>query len=149
MKTARFAIVIAAIALAACETTGGVATPPPAASVPAIPAGPIDLGNWRNASAPATLTAFEQAVANRYAAGQQLSAVSADLRRNEFTCAAPRPAPDDRGDPATEVCRRTTTVSGCTHTWQVHSFGNAGVITRVRGLYDRRCGNDGLLGGPN
>src|SRR5262245_60018002 len=149
MKHARFLIVAAALALPACETTGGVAPPPPAAV--AIPAGPLSLGNWQSASAAATLTEFEQIVANRYAAGVAVDAAVADMGRNQFACAVARPAEDGRGAPATQVCRKTTTASGCTHTWQVHFFanGDANVVGRVRGLYDRRCGNDGLLGGPN
>jgi hypothetical protein len=135
------------LALAACETTsvGGVSTPSGGAS---IPSSPLDLGDWRNATPAATLNAFQSNVAGRYGEGLELGAVSADLRRQDFNCAA---GPQNgRGDPPEQVCRRTLTASSCTHTWQVHLFdaGGNGRLARTRGLYDRRCGSDGLLGGP-
>lgn len=138
-----------AFALAACATTpvGGPSEP---TGPTTIPSGALGLGDWRNATEAATLEAFQENVSARYGAGQQISAVSADLRRNEFNC-GPAPAADrGRGDPPAQVCRRTTTASGCTHTWQVHLFDEGGNerLARTRGLYDRRCGGDGLLGGP-
>ena len=146
MKHARTIAVSLALLLGACETLPGAAPPPGPAT---IPAASINLGDWRNASEAATLQAFEQTVASRYGAGLQIAAVSSDLRRNEFNCgAAPARAEGNRGDPPAQVCRKTTTANGCTHTWQVHLFGDNGALTRPRGLYDRRCGGDGLLGGP-
>lgn len=145
MKFARALILAAAVGLAACETTGVVTAPStPSATIPSTP---IDLGNWRSASAPATLQAFEQQVNLRYAAGVSIGAARTDLTRAEFTCGPPNPG-DGRGEPPLQVCRRTISASGCTHTWQVHLFGNGDALTRPRGLYDRRCGSDGLLGGP-
>lgn len=148
MKYARTIVVSMALLLGACETlpiSGGVTEPSGPA---AIPSAPISLGDWRNASEAATLQSFQQGVASRYGEGLQIAAVSADLRRNEFTCgAAPPRAEGNRGDPPAQVCRKTTTANGCTHTWQVHLFGD-GALARTRGLYDRRCGSDGLLGGP-
>lgn len=143
----KFLVIGALIALAACETTSvsGVTTPSGPA---AIPSTPLNLGDWRNATPNATLSAFQETVGERYGAGLALNAISSDLRRQEFTCAA---APQNgRGDPPEQVCRRTITASACTHTWQVHLFDTAGDgrLARTRGLYDRRCGNDGLLGGP-
>ncbi len=93
------------------------------------------------------MQSFERTISSRYGAGLQLSAVTADLRRNDFTCSAPGAG---RGDPPAQVCRRTVTAEGCTHTWQAHLFdaGGDGQLARTRGLYDRRCGGDGLLGGP-
>jgi hypothetical protein len=136
-----------ALLLSACATPPppGTATP---SGPPSIPSGPIDLGNWRGGSEASVLGEFQQNVARRYGAGLQLSAVSADLRRNQFTCAANQ---DTRGDPPAQICRKTTSESGCTHTWQVHLYDQAGnaALTRTRGLYDRRCGGDGLLGGPS
>jgi hypothetical protein len=147
MKTAL--LFAAALILSACASmpVGGVATP---SGSPNIPAGALDLGDWRTASQAATLSAFQQNVASRYGVGVAISAASADLRRNEFNCGAAPDAPDDRGDPPATVCRRTITLNGCTHTWQVHLFdaNNNGQLARTRGLYDRRCGNEGLLGGP-
>jgi hypothetical protein len=135
------------LALAACETVpAGVSAPSgPGAS---ISSEPVNLGDWRNANETATLEAFQQGVASRYGAGLEISAAAADLRRNEFNCGAAPPQDQGRGDPPAQVCRRTTTASGCTHTWQVHLFGAGGALDRTRGLYDRRCGGDGLLGGP-
>ena len=147
MKRLVAAIGLAAV-LAACETvptSGGPSAPPPPSAT--IPSEPLALGD-RNAAAATTLAAFEQTVQARYA-GVELSAAAADLRRSEFNCGAPPPAEDSRGDPPAQVCRRTVTASGCTHTWQVHLFDNTGRVERARGLYDRRCGNDGLLGGPS
>jgi hypothetical protein len=139
-----------ALALAACATSpvGGVSAP---SGPSTIPSSPLDLGDWRRASAAQTLSAFQGNVTGRYGAGIALSAVSADLRRNEFNCAPGVREAGGRGDPPDQVCRRTTTVSGCTHTWQVHIFdeGGDGQLARTRGLYDRRCGGDGLLGGPS
>jgi hypothetical protein len=146
----QFAWIAAALALglSACASTplGGAGEPSGPAS---IPSSPLDLGNWRNASANATLEDFQRTINTRYGAGLAISAVSADLRRNEFNCAAANRG-DGRGDPPAQVCRKTVTVSGCTHTWQAHLFdaNNDGRLARSRGLYDRRCGGDGLLGGP-
>lgn len=147
MKHARTFAFGLALMLSACVTPTGVSTPSGPA---AIPNAPINLGDWRNANEAATLTSFQQAVTARYGAGLQLAAVSSDLRRNEFTCGAAPPRSEGRGDPPAQVCRRTVSANSCTHTWQVHLFDAAGDqrLTRTRGLYDRRCGGDGLLGGP-
>lgn len=135
-------------ALSACSTpTGGPATPGGSGTIPTTP---LDLGNWRTASEAATLSAFQQQVTGRYGVGLALSAVAADLRRSEFACALAPRAPDGRGDPPAQICRRTASSSGCTHTWQVHLFDVSGDqrLTRTRSLYDRSCNSDGLLGGP-
>jgi hypothetical protein len=148
MKYARTIVVSLALLLGACETlpTGGV-TEPSGPSV--IPSTPISLGDWRNANEATTLEAFQQGIASRYGAGLEVANVSADLRRNDFNCgAAPPRAEGNRGDPPAQVCRKTTSANGCTHTWQVHLFGDGAALSRTRGLYDRRCGSDGLLGGP-
>lgn len=138
-----------ALALGACATLPTSAPSGPSGPAP-IPSTPIVLGDWRNATEAATLEAFQGGVAERYGAGLALSTVSADLRRNDFNCAdAPPRAEGGRGNPPTEVCRRTVTTGGCTHTWQVHLFDEGGArLARTRALYDRRCGGDGLLGGP-
>lgn len=134
--------------LGACETlptSGPVAPSGPAT----IPSAPLSLGEWRSATEAATLAQFERTVASRYGAGLPIAAVSSDLRRNEFNCSdAPPRASGNRGDPPEQVCRKTTTANGCTHTWQVHLFGPGQDLARTRSLYDRRCGGDGLLGGP-
>jgi len=147
----KYAAIIGLAALAAACATPVGGAPTPAGPGGVIPRGEVDLGNWRNASAAATLGDFERNISMRYGAGLALRDVSADLRRNEFNCgAAPPRTTDGRGDPPAQVCRRTITLSGCTHTWQVHLFDadDDGLLARTRGLYDRRCGDDGLLGGP-
>lgn len=146
----RFVVLAAVLALAACETMPASVVSEPTGS-PTIPSTPVDLGDWRNASEAATLRAFQQNVTARYGVGVAISAAAADLRRNEFNCSAAPPQDQGRGDPPAQVCRRTTTASNCTHTWQVHLFdeNNNGRLARTRGLYDRRCGGDGLLGGPS
>lgn len=137
-----------ALAAAACATTTPTSPTPPRNAPPGLPSGPLELGDWRRASAGATLAQFGENVARRYRPGLALSLATADLGRQEFNCTANRDAA--RGDPPDEICRRTVTVEGCTHTWQVHLFdeNNNSLIYRTRGLYDRRCGGDGLLGGP-
>lgn len=143
---------LAALAAAACAVTP---TPSPgpagavAASGPArIGAGALDLGDWRRDSQQAVAARFSQSATRRYGAGLALSEVQADLARSDFRCA---PSHESRGDPPDAICRRTVTLSGCTHTWQVHVFDDAGQarLARLRALYDRRCAaDDGLLGGP-
>jgi hypothetical protein len=144
----RIVIAVGLAGLAACATPIGAPSAPDSAAQ--ISSTPIELGDWRSAGADATLSAFQRTVANRYGEGLAINAVSADLRRNEFNCgAAPPRESGGRGDPPAQVCRRTLTNSGCTHTWQVHLFDRGGgQLLRTRGLYDRRCGGDGLLGGP-
>ncbi len=141
-------LAVAALGLSACATlpVGGTTTPSGAATIPATA---LNLGDWRRASANSMIQHLEREVGGRYGMGLALTLVSADLRRNDFTCAPNREAAG-RGDPADQICRKTVTAEGCTHTWQVHLFdanGNA-ALTRTRALYDRRCGGDGLLGGP-
>jgi hypothetical protein len=145
----RLVAAAALAALAACATTP-VSGPSAPSGPPSIPSAAIELGDYRTANEAATLQAFQQQIASRYGAGTPISAVSADLRRGEFSCGAAPPQDRGRGDPPAQVCRRTITANNCTHTWQVHLFGDAGAsaLARTRGLYDRRCGNDGLLGGP-
>ena len=140
-------ILVAALLLAACETlpTAASSTTETGARLE----GDLDLGAWRTANEASTLTAFQQNVTNRYRVGLALSDATADLRRAEFICGdAPPRDEEGRGTPPAQVCRRTVTVQGCTHTWQVHLFDENASLSHTRGLYDRRCGNEGLLGGP-
>lgn len=148
MKQVRTIAVSMMLLVSACATlpTSGPSEPSGPAT---IPSSPISLGDWRNATEAATFEAFQQGVSGRYGAGLEIAAVSADLRRNDFNCgAAPPRAEGNRGNPPAQVCRKTTTANGCTHTWQVHLFGEGTALASTRGLYDRRCGGDGLLGGP-
>jgi hypothetical protein len=107
------------------------------------------LGDWRHVTPAAELSQFQTLVAARYQAGAPLSAAVADLRRNDFACAV-NVDPNSRGDPPTQICRKTLTAENCTATWQVHVYDTHGDgrLARTRALYDRRCGNEGLLGGP-
>ncbi|MEJ0060748.1 MAG: hypothetical protein WDM79_14740 [Terricaulis sp.] len=148
----KHAIVLAsafALMLSACATPTSPSGPAAPSGPPSIPTSAIDLGNWRGGSEAAVLGEFQQSIARRYGEGLQLSAVAADLRRNQFSCAAT--TGQTRGDPPAQICRKTSTEAGCTHTWQVHLYDQAGnaALARTRGLYDRRCGGDGLLGGPS
>ena len=152
MKRALFAVLALSV-LAACTTysTGpaGTGAVTPCGNV--LPSGPIDLGDWRRSSADGVIQRFSGNLIRRYAAGSALSVATADLRANQFTCTAP--AAGRGGDPPDQVCRRQQVEAGCTHTWQAHLWDDApGVATkvsRVRGLYDKRCASDGgLLGGP-
>ena len=115
----------------------------------AIPSTPLELGDWRGPMRSAVTQHFEREVASATALGLPLTAISADLRRNDFSCAANRDSAG-RGDPPDQICRRTVSADNCTHTWQVHLFDadGDGALARTRALYDRRCGGDGLLGGP-
>lgn len=138
---------------AACASLDA-STPPGAVAPrggPSIPAGSLDLGDWKRGGADGVGQRFSGTVARRYGEGVALTAAIADLRANQFTCA--RPPAARAGDPPDQVCRRAITEAGCTHTWQAHLWddaaGQAAKLTRVRGLYDRRCAADGgLLGGP-
>jgi hypothetical protein len=149
-RSAAFAFVALLSACASVDTS----TPPGAVAPrggPSIPTGALDLGDWKRGSAEGVVQRFSGAISRRYGAGIALSAVMADLRANQFTCA--RPSAGRAGDPPDQVCRRTLNESGCTHTWQAHLWddaaGGGAKLSRVRGLYDRRCAADGgLLGGP-
>jgi hypothetical protein len=137
----------AVLLLSACETIP--ASAPPAEAGVALD-GDLDLGDWRAGDQATTQAAFEQNASGRYRVGLTLASATADLRRSEFNCGDAPPLDEQgRGDPPAQVCRRTITQNGCTHTWQVHLFGGDDAnVSRTRGLYDRRCGNEGLLGGP-
>lgn len=147
MKTAAALILLIVLTACASMSNSGLETPSGPMTVPSTA---LDLGDWRTASAEQTLAVFENNVASRYGAGLPVSAASADLRRQDFNCGPAPPADNGRGAPPAQVCRRTLAASACTHTWQVHLFdeANNGRLARTRGLYDRRCGGDGLLGGP-
>lgn len=109
------------------------------------PVGALELGDWRGDSARAVAQRFSQAVAQRYAAGAPLSQATGDLRGQRFDCAAGESS--GRGTPPAQVCRREIRNGECAHTWQVHLYADNGRLARTRGLYDRTCGDDGLLGG--
>ena len=139
----------AALALASCATLT-VSMPNAPSAPPSIPAGPLDFGgNWQRDAAAAVLTHFEQNVSSRYGAGLDLAAAAVDLRQNQFTCVANTDT-TNRGHPPAQICRKTQVAGECTHTWQVHLFTapDNDRLERARGLYDRRCAGEALLGGP-
>ena len=146
----RFLAATLALLAAACATTP-ISSPIAPTGPVSIPSGAFDLGgDWRHDTAAAVVTHFEQSASARYGAGLALADVTADLRHNQFACTANHD-PGVRGDPPAQICRKTVSEAGCTHTWQVHLFDTHGDarLGRTRGLYDRRCGNDTLLGGPS
>ncbi|MBS0386327.1 MAG: hypothetical protein JSS00_13380 [Proteobacteria bacterium] len=140
----------AAVALGLALFTAGCETMSDVVSSAGAPAAPMALGDWTHAAPAATLAQFEGVVATRYTVGSSLSDAAADLRRSDFSCAA-NVDTTGRGDPPAQICRRTVTAANCTGTWQVHLFDahGAGRIARARALFDRRCGREGLLGGPS
>ncbi len=102
----RFGILLVIAALAACSTAGGdsadaplpfpvergSALAPPAANAgstaaPPEGAGPggIDFGQWRNADPAVYAPAFQSQIRTRFA-GQDASAIRADLELNGFAC---------------------------------------------------------------
>ncbi len=142
------------VLLAACALTSACVTTPVAggassAAATNIPSSPLNFGDWRRAGAPAVTQHFEREIAARYPNGAPLGAVSSDLRRNDFECVENRDSAG-RGNPPAQICRKAVSAENCTHTWQVHLFNanGANALVRTRALYDRRCGGDGLLGGP-
>lgn len=142
-----------AFLLAACATAGpSTQTSAPAAATAPRAAtgltGPVDLGDWRRGDANAILQRFSGHVLRRWPAGQPISTAVADLRSQGFSCAAPR---GQGGDPPDQSCRLTRTEAGCTYIWTVSLYDDAGAtrLSRVRPLFDKRCGRDGLAGGPD
>ncbi len=110
------------------------------------PSGPVELGDYEKASEGSIASAFAREISGRYASGAMMATAVKDLAENRFACGALKKGP---GDPPDQVCRRQMKAGGCTYTYQVHLFddpgGKAG-LSRVRGLYDKACGED-LLGG--
>lgn len=140
------------LALAGCETLLASRAPtlPAAATAPRAAAGmsgPIDLGDWRTASAAAVLQRFSSHILNRWPVGAPIARAAADLSTAGFSCAPPRRRGTESPD---QSCRRQVRERECTHIWTVTLYDDAGAVnvSRVRALYDRRCG-DGLAGGPD
>jgi hypothetical protein len=140
------AIFVLAAGLTACAALGVGRRPPPAVAARGEfrPAGRIDLGAYEREPEAKIVQDFSRTIAGRYAAGAPLSGVTKDLAANDFACAAPKTR---GGDPPDRICRRVIRVGDCNHTWQVHLFDDSGhaSVARVRGLYDRTCGEE-LLG---
>ncbi len=148
MRLGQGVLLLAAMALSACASLNGGKPPP--AQQPAQqgatfkPSGPIVLGDYEKASPASVRGDFSKTVVARYVAGAPVSAAMKDLADNKFACAAPRQGP---GDPPDQVCRRAIKAGSCTFTYQVHLFNDPGKtgVARVRGLYDKACGDE-LLG---
>jgi len=153
MRLSSFAVT-ATLALSACAVLTD-ARPPPAAVAPhaaSMPKTPIAVADLIRDDSGAAGGRFAAQMLARYPAGAPLSVVQADLTANSFACTPPPPpvrgAP--RGDPPVRICRREIRAADCKIGLQVHLFSGApaGRLGRLRALYDRRCGADGLLGGP-
>jgi hypothetical protein len=138
------AMIAFAVTVAGCAT-GGKPPPAMAARGEFRPTGPLALGDYAKESEGAIRGEFSKTVVQRYVAGAPLPQVDKDLADNKFACAA---APQTGGDPPDRVCRRQIKASGCTYTFQVHLYNDPGKtgLARVRGLYDKACGEE-LLGG--
>jgi hypothetical protein len=132
VRAAAAIILVSFSLLAGCATGGGGQ------------GGTLALGDYEKQDEAALAASFAAQVNARYAKGSALAAATADLARNKFSCAAPKAS---GGSPPAQVCRRPVKAGGCDHTWQVHLFaGQAGTVESARGLYDRACGADDLLG---
>jgi len=134
----------AALALTACAT-GGAGPSPMTPSGAGRPTGALDLGDWRGSSQRAVADRFSATIAQRYAQGAPLTQATADLTSQRFSCAAGQAS--GRGAPPAQICRREIRQGDCAHTWQVHLYATQARLARTRALYDRTCGDDGLLGG--
>lgn len=151
MRSAFFAVLATAL-LGACATLPpppSTGTEPPAAGPagPKITDEPIDLGDFASQGPEGVQKRFGDKLRDRYAVGLALGDIAADQARNGFTCA---PSAAKAGDPPDQVCRKAVKAANCTHTFQTLLYDAAGdgKLARLRGLYDRVCEVDGLLGGP-
>lgn len=130
---------LAALALAAataCAPVGPAAPGPLGAEAGAA----LALGDVREDAA-SLARRFAASAATRYGAGTDIAGAAAELSRQNFVCAPPRAT---IGEPPAQICRRRLDAGGCAHTWQVFFYPDR----PARGLYDRACGPDALLGGP-
>ena len=136
-------LVVALAACAAGRPIGAMAPTGPGR----IADGKIDLGDWARGSQDSVARRFAETIAARYGSGVPIAAAAADLRSNQFNCAANA---ERRGDPPDMSCRRTISGAGCINTWQVHLYNDRGAqgLSRTRGLYDKTCSRDQLLGAP-
>jgi hypothetical protein len=147
-------LLIAATCLAACETLAPAPAshaPPPRAVEPLGGGGltgAIDLGDWRRLPEAAVAQRFSAHINRRWAMGAALASVGADLAGQGFACDRLRLR---RAEGPAQSCTLRRAEAGCTHIWTVALYDEpAGPrLQRVRSLYDRRCGRDGLAGGPD
>jgi hypothetical protein len=147
MRFAHGLVLFAALCLSACASLDGGKPAPalPAQGATFKPSGPIALGDYEKASDSSVRGDFSKEIVGRYAAATPVAAALKDLADNKFACAPPK---QGTGDPPDQVCRRAVKAGSCTYTFQVHLFNDAGKagVARVRGLYDKACGDE-LLGG--
>jgi hypothetical protein len=141
-------LLLSLIAVAALSGCAMLSSKPVGASAPTAgsrPSGPIDLGDYEKASEGSIASMFAKQIVARYANGAPIGSATKDLAENKFACAAPKAG---GGDPPDQVCRRALKAGACTYTYQVHLFDDPGKkgLNRVRGLFDKACGED-LLGG--
>ncbi|MEJ0023908.1 MAG: hypothetical protein WDN76_11110 [Alphaproteobacteria bacterium] len=138
-------IAIAAAALSGCAMLSAKPVGAVAPTAESRPSGPIELGDYEKAPEGSIASMFAKQIAARYREGAPLAGAMKDLEGNKFGCAAPKAG---GGDPPDQVCRRVLKAGGCSYTYQVHLFDDPGKkgLSRVRGLYDKACGED-LLGG--
>ncbi len=131
----RLAAAILGLALAACAS---VSTPTGAPSGtdagPALALGDVGDDPQRLAQR------FGPSVERRYPIGMSTTDAVKDLQSQGFVCARPKAA---AGDPPLQTCRRRLDANNCKHTWQVFLYKDRS----ARGLYDRACAGDELLGG--
>jgi hypothetical protein len=151
----RIALLLASVVcLAGCEMMR------PASTSPALPpraveplgggglSGPIDLGDWRRLAERPVAERFSDHINRRWEPGAPLSTVGADLTRQGFACDRLRLR---RTDGPAQSCTLQRVDAGCTHIWIVSLYDEPGAarLERLRSIYDRRCGRDGLAGGPD
>lgn len=137
-KTLSALLLAGVLALAACAPASRPVFGPETQPASAEP-GALELGDVREPE-PALAQQFAASVGRRFA-GVELERASKELRSQNFDCFPPKAM---GGHPPDRVCRRTLAANGCTHTWRVFLYEDR----PARGLYDRTCGKDPLLGGP-
>lgn len=133
---------LAALAVLAASGCAALRSKTPAGEAPAI-----ELGDYAKGVEADVLAAFAKTASARFAKGEPLAAALKDLAANKFDCAA---SIQKGGEPPAQVCRRVIKADDCTNTWQVHLFAGGAekdVVERARGLYDKTCGKEELLGG--
>jgi len=143
--------VCAGAALGACAAAQTTPAPTEAPALggapgPVVFSGALRLGDWRGGETGAVAQEFAAAVESRYGQGVGLADAREDIARAGFRCASEAGA---GAGAAALACRREETQRGCRHAWNVYLFTAQGqTLSRARGLYDRRCGDEDLLGGP-
>lgn len=143
----------ATLALSACAATTGLSTGPSggsdaSASTPATSGGPpsspkvlITRGDWRAVGREAAARDFTTSLQRAVPTGQPLATARATIEASGFSCVKPASG-------FALSCRLLAQETKCAHVWRVLINAERDQVTRARGLYERTCGEDGLLGGP-